>query len=227
MKNKAIVISILVLVMSLFVGVIAAQEDDTTANRPGRGRNLLHDIVEIVTEATGLTQQEIMEQLQDGATLAEVVENAGGDVDAVIADVETLMSEQIEELFNTEFDFEGRDGNGFGIRDRVRNGVLGEVATAISAETGLETTEILQQVRDGEILADIITNNGGDVDTVVAAVVEAVTTNVNERVESEQITQEQADTILENLEETVTDLINGELELPLRDRGGRGGRGNN
>lgn len=227
MKSKAIVISILVIVMSLFVGVVSAQ-DDTTTNRPGRGQGLLQDIVEIVTEATDLTPQDIMQQLQDGATLAEVIENADGDVDAVMAEVEALMSEQIEELFNTEFDFAGRGGNGFGIRDRVHNGVMGDLATAISDATGLEPAEILQQLRDGASLADIITDNGGDVDMVIATVLESVTTNVNERVESEQITQEQADTILENLEETITDFMNGDLEFPPQgNRGGRGGRSNN
>ena len=227
MKNKAIIISILAIVMSLFVGVAAAQDDSTAAgNHPGRGDGFLGDVLEVVTEATGLAPQEIMEQLREGTTLTTVIENAGGDASAVIAEVQAESDSRIEELFTTEFDFSGR--NPGGLRDRVRDGVMGELATAVSDATGLELVDIMQQVRDGATVAEIITDNGGDVDAVIATVVDAVTTAVNERVASEELTQENADTILENLEETVTNWINGDTAFPNRNNAGRGnGRGNN
>ncbi len=227
MKNKVIIIGILAMVMSLFAGVAAAQEDSTTeSNRPGFRHNLLEETISLITDATGLTAQEVMEQLRDGSTLTAVIENAGGDASTVIAEVQAAVDSRIEELFATEFDFSGR--NPGGIRDRVRNGVTGELMTAITDATGLELVDIMQQVRDGATVAEIITDNGGDVDDVIATVVDAVTTAVNERVESGDLSQENADTILENLEETVTDWINGEASFPNRNNRGRGNRpGNN
>lgn len=227
MKNKAIIISILAIVMSLFMGVVAAQDDSTTeGNRPGRGHGLLEDVMELVTGATGLTPQEVMEQLRDGATLTQLIEDAGGDASAVITDVQAEVNNRIEELFTTEFDFTGR--NPGSIRDRVQSGVIGELASAVTEATGLELMDIMQQLGDGATVAEIITENGGDVDVVITSVIDSVTTALNERVESGELSQENADIILETLEETVTNWVNGDTAFPSGHRSNPGnGRGNN
>lgn len=108
---------------------------------------------------------------------------------------------------------------------RGARGAVREVITVIAEQTGLTPMDILAQVREGSSLAEIISANGGDVETVTASAIEAVTAAINQAVTDGWITQEQADTMLTNVEARVTDAINGEGLFDRGNRGeGRGGR---
>lgn len=117
----------------------------------------------------------------------------------------------------------GGDNRGGRFGDRagqLRDG-LREIVDAIVAETGLEAQEIVQQLRDGGTLADIITNNGGSVDNVVAVALENISERAAQAVENGNLTQERADEILANAETRITELMNTPLPeggLGLRDR---------
>ena len=139
MKTKAMIITVIVFTLSLFVGVVGAQDDDNVPDRRPIRQMLGGEVIEIVTNATDLDVSEIREALQDGSTLA-----------------------------------------------------------------------------------DIISDSGADVDEITATVIETIRTAINERVASGDLTQEQADTILENLDGRLTDLMNGEFSLQGRIRGQRG-----
>ncbi|MGJ3241020.1 MAG: hypothetical protein ACFE0Q_20085 [Anaerolineae bacterium] len=235
MKKQLIVISILIIVLSAFAGLSFAQDDSTvpTQNR-FRERVLFDEIVTLITEQTGLEATDIVQQWRDGATLAEIISENGGDVDAVIAEASDLFSTHLESLLNSEFPFMSNgffDGErGAMLRERLQNGFFGELATIVTDETGLSNLEIMEQLRDGATLAEIISENGGDVDAVIAETVASVTEFVNTQVEAERITQAQADQALENLESTLTDWVNGEAPLrrfgdPRNGNPGRGERG--
>ena len=97
-------------------------------------------------------------------------------------------------------------------RRDVRGGLVREVVQAVSDETGLESSEILAQLApDGATLADVIVANGGSVDSVVNSAVTSATERINEAVANGNMTQEQADKLLNNLDQLITDGINGEL----------------
>lgn len=91
--------------------------------------------------------------------------------------------------------------------------MLRELVNIIAEETGLEPQEIVQQMRAGMTPAAIITANGGDVDAVVTEAVAIVTERVNQALEGGTITQERADNLLANLEERITQALNGELRI--------------
>lgn len=91
--------------------------------------------------------------------------------------------------------------------------MLRELVNIIAEETGLEPQEIVQQMRAGMAPAEIITANGGDVDAVVTEAVAIVTERVNQALEGGTITQERADNLLANLEERITQALNGELRI--------------
>lgn len=102
------------------------------------------------------------------------------------------------------------------IRDHLR-----EVMDAIVAETGLDAQDILQQLRDGGTLTDIITSNGGNVDNVIAVAIENVSERLAQAVENGNLTQERADEILANAQTHITEVINNGLPeggFGLRDR---------
>jgi hypothetical protein len=94
----------------------------------------------------------------------------------------------------------------------------------IQDATGLTREEIRTAVQDGSTIADLITANGGDVDSVIAELVAEATTHINERVAEGNITQEQADERLAELESNTTARLNGTFERPEGKRGGKFGQ---
>lgn len=102
----------------------------------------------------------------------------------------------------------------------------GDIAEIITEQTGLTAEEIREQLQAGSTLAEVIEANGGDVQAVIDAMVAEATERINSSVEEGRLTQEQADERLAELEQHVTDRLNGEFEP--RDgarRGRRGGAG--
>jgi len=95
--------------------------------------------------------------------------------------------------------------------------------------TGLTSEELRTALQDGSTIADLITANDGDIDSVIEELVAETTTQINERVEAGRMTQEQADEALANIEDTITARLDGTYERPEGDavegRRGRGGRG--
>lgn len=95
------------------------------------------------------------------------------------------------------------------------------VLAIIAEETGLKERAILREVMSGRSLADIIQENGGEVQAVIDQSVSEITAQVNQAVTNGKMTQERADRVLENLPDVITQAINGEL-FPSRQNGGRG-----
>lgn len=254
MKSKTILISLIVLAMALPVGLASAQEateeapivEDSAHAHPVR--DILREVMDIVTEATGLTQAEVMQQLRDGSTLSEIITANGGDVEAikeevrvlVIARIETAVTDgritqerademlanlpdRITQVFDEVHNFEGRPFNS------VERGIFGELIQSIETVTGLTGQEIAEEILGGATLSDVISNNGGDVEAIKIEMLALVTTHVNERVANGDITQEQADAILVQAADEINAWLSGDLAYPLFDRpfgGGRGGMGN-
>lgn len=111
---------------------------------------------------------------------------------------------------------EGRPGRPGGPRGGVRMVGIQMLMEASTDATGLEPREILAQVRNGATLGEVIIANGGDVDAVLSDALAAVTTAVNERVESGNLTQEQGDQLLAQAEEGFQAALNGTLSGPPR-----------
>jgi hypothetical protein len=254
MKSKTILISLIVLALALPIGLANAQEATEEAPiveesaHPHPIRDILREVMDIVTEATGLSQAEVVQQMRDGSTLSEIIAANGGDVEAIKAEVTTFVTERIEtaladgrisqehademlanlpdrisQIFDEVHSFEGRPFN------RVERGIFGELIQSVETATGLTGREIAQQILDGSTLSKIITANGGDVEAIKVEVMALVTEAVNERLANGVIlTQEEADAILVQAEEQMTGWLSGELEYPLFDRAfGRGERGGN
>jgi dihydroxyacetone kinase DhaKLM complex PTS-EIIA-like component DhaM len=246
LKKLAIVV---MAVGAVGMGVVSAQPRNPGDGRPGdRGLGsgaLLRDVAEIVSDATGLTTRELRAQILEGTTLAEIITENGGDVDAVTEDIVAAVTEQINQALENEritqeqadellADLEtrvtdalngetllGRDGRnerdergGRGGRGGApRPGLLIQGALplldAVTDATGLSLVEIGNQIGEGATLAEVVTNNGGDVDEVIAAAVAAATEQANQAVANGRITQEQADELLARLETLYQNAMEG------------------
>lgn len=86
--------------------------------------------------------------------------------------------------------------------------------------TGLTQEELFEALQSGSTLADLITANDGDVDAVIAELVQTATDHINQHIEDGKLTQEQADTMLAELETRITERINGTFEPPMMGKGG-------
>jgi hypothetical protein len=89
-------------------------------------------------------------------------------------------------------------------------GVFGDVFSAAAEAIGVDVEDLRSALRDGQTIAEIAEEHGVEVDAVVDAMVAATKTALDEAVQNERITQEQADEMLANAEERLTALVNGE-----------------
>ncbi|MCB9451934.1 MAG: hypothetical protein H6672_10875 [Anaerolineaceae bacterium] len=228
----------LILIGLLALGVTAVGAQDTTTTTAPV--NFLRQVVEIMATETGLEPAEIVAQVREGSTPAEVITANGGDVEVVKAQVVSAVTEHVntavangnltqeradqilsnlDNLVTRALNGEIRpDGSRVRPVDRARvaTAATRDVVQAVADETGLKPLEILRQVRAGSTLADVITTNGGSVDNVIAAAVAAATEQANTALSNGNLNQEQYDLIIERLEGTITDAVNGNLEIPLQ-----------
>lgn len=99
-------------------------------------------------------------------------------------------------------DAEGTENDG---RNR-RGGCNLETA---AAAIGIEEADLRAALEDGSSIADVAEANGVSADDVIDAMVDAKTDRIAEKVESGRITQEQADEKLAELEDKISDRVNG------------------
>jgi hypothetical protein len=237
MKTKAMIVTVIALVLAIVIGAVSAQ--DGRANRGNRGGHggldLMIDLADIVTDATGLTLQEIRQQVADGATLAEIIEANGSNVEAVIAEAMTAIEERVAEAqengnlteeraaqilenleqrltdaINGEAPFMERGG----MRDEwgERGFFAPRLVQTVAEATGLEAEEIRAQVQDGASLASILTDNDLNVETFVAEQAAQYEERLTTLVEEGQISQAVADARLNLFNVELTDRLNRVVE---------------
>ena len=100
----------------------------------------------------------------------------------------------------TEEDGEGRRG---------RRGRRGQVLSTAADFLGVEASEIREEIQDGATLAEVVVEAGFSVDDLVAEIVANVEERLDAKVESGDITEEEAAEKLESKTERIEDRING------------------
>ena len=155
-----------------------------------------------ILEATGLDEAAVYAALKDGSTLAELIEANGGDVDSVAAAmvaqataeinaradamlgmIEAEITEGIHSSFDDFADGKGRRGRPGLPMPRGEFGFDGDSNPILEA-TGLDEAALWEALKSGSTLAELIEANGGDVDSVVAAMVAQATAEITEGIHS-------------------------------------------
>lgn len=139
--------------------------------------------------------------------LADLVEE--GVINQEQADI---IRERFEE-YRAEFGRGHRHHHGFGLR--------GEAGAIVSDLLGLTEAEIAEAFQNGTSLADLAAQQGVEVQTLVDALVAEAEANLAEKVADGTVTQERADSVLENLEQRIEERVNAERPL-FEGRRGRG-----
>lgn len=205
-------------------------------NRPGVVLNILQDVVSAISTDTGLSRAELLQQIRGmDSTLAQIIEANGGDVSGVAEDIVAALTDKINQavqnnritqaradqlLANLDqrvTDALNRDLQSGGVVAMEMRRIFQDRAlmSAVSDATGLQPREILQQVRDGKTLGEVVTDNGGSTQAVIATALATVKGRLDTAVQNGRLTQEQEDQWLARLETAYSDAMNGTLREAL------------
>jgi len=99
-------------------------------------------------------------------------------------------------------------GKAFGKMDRGMGGVSGVSLRSVAADKlGMELTDLLTELQNGKTIAGLAEEKGVDTQTIVDAYVAQVKEKLDEKVASGDITQEQADSQLEQAKTRATEKL--------------------
>jgi hypothetical protein len=232
MVRKLLLVVGIVATLLLGVSAVGAQDATaTTAPQPERpGLQAMRIVGNIVAQETGLTLREITQQVRQGQTLSDIIQANGGDVQAVIDQSVTQLTDAINQVAQSGSITQTRATNLLSnLQDVVTKAVNGErfptridrtavrrqpaqvLVQATADATGLRAPQIVAQLAQGKTLADIITANGGTVDAVVNNAVAAATDQINTAVQEQRLTQNQGDELIPALPTLLTEMVNGQL----------------
>lgn len=193
---------------------------------------LLGDLLQIVADDLGVERADLVGQLR-GQTLVDVIAANGGDVDQITVDVMAAVTERVnqavadgnlaqaradqilsnlDELVQNGLNGELRDGIGrprpLAQRPFLQNDTRPLINAAVDT-TGLTGQEIVQELRSGKTLANVITETGGSPDAVIADAIAQVKETLDPAVANGRLTQEQEDAMLNGLEAFYDAFMNG------------------
>lgn len=189
-------------------------------------------LVRFVADELGVEPSEIITQLQAGdVTLAEVVTDAGGDATAVLEAAIAAASERIAlALENGRIDQTQADALLAQLTDRLttefntspleqRIDQLGSRVALEAAADSLDTTarSLLNDLRDGGTLSEILGAGGVDVTAFSSDVIARMQARLNVQVVDGNLTPERAADLLAAFESALTTRLNEAWVAPLAD----------
>jgi uncharacterized protein (DUF433 family) len=207
----------------------------TTARHGDRPEEGLHGRgpgLDAAAKAIGISTDDLLAQLKDGKTIADVAQAKGVAtqkvIDAMVAaakaqfdsDIEKLVTDQVNGTFERPHGPGGPGGpnRGFGFRGGFG---LDAAAKAI----GVSTDDLLAQLKDGKTIAEVAKAKGVSAQKVIDAMVAAAKTEFDAQVKAGRLTADQAKRLEANLTSMITDQVNGTFKRPDLRGGGHGGFG--
>lgn len=202
------------------VGAVGAQDDTTQPD--GRWGGQGRELVQLIAEQAGLQPREVLRELANGATLAELITANGGDVQAVTDAALAAATARIEAaVVNGRITRERADEMLANLPERIEQAVNGElgggdrlrvgVLRLVLDQTGLTAAELRQQLQDGATLAQILANNGVTVEAFVAEATAQLQTRLDAAVANGSITAERAAELLAGFQTRLTEQLNNPL----------------
>lgn len=243
---KSVSVALLVAVAATLVvnTALAAPEDQRGPRGPhGPGRGLVLEIA----EATGQPVEDVLDQLEDGQTPAEILSDNGVDPDDFVADMLSDLEDRLDQAVDNDRIDQARADEilanaetrlteamnqtfdppdpGEGAGNRPHRGVLNFMGRILDA-TGLTREEFVEAVQSGQTPAEILSDNGVDTDDFIADALADLQARLDEAVANGLMDQARADEILETASEKLPEVLNGTFEgRPSRGFGGGLGNG--
>jgi uncharacterized protein YidB (DUF937 family) len=183
--------------------------DNTTVESLGRG--LCGELGDLA-EQLGLTVDELRQQLQNGATLQQLADDAGVNLDAVVTKIKDdlkaeidarvangrLSQDQANAIKEKIDSFQLGDLTIPDLRGELRDGLgrpfLGNVRSWLdNLNLNIDLNQLRQKLQSGESLQQALTEMGVDVDSVVAQLKQEALDKIDQAVADGTITQARAD----------------------------------
>ena len=197
----------------------APEEGAEERSRFGKGFRRGGNPVGTVAELTGLTAQEVVDQVrEEGTSIADVAAANGSSGEAVVDAMIANLTEKLDEAVTEErITQEEADEKLAGAEERITETVNdpdaefrrggrrgpGIDAEALADVLGVTTDDLRQAKQDGVSLAELAEQQGVAVDDVVDVLTAPLVERLDEKVAAGDITQEQADEKLAEVEERI------------------------
>ena len=216
----------------------------------GAGRTSL--LMTVAAEKLGMTESDLMAELQNGKSVADVAEEEGVDtqvisdayleelqaeLDAGVADGSLTQEEADAKLAQKTEALSGRltgtwsdAGRGRGGTDRDgfgsdRDEIKSLLMTVAAEKLGMAESDLMAELQNGRSIADVAEEKGVDTEVIRAAYSEQLQADLDAQVAGGSLTQEEADAKLAQKMEALPDRLSGIwTDLGDPDRGGHGGR---
>ena len=190
----------LMMIGALVIGGTVAAQEGTSDSDSSLGESFLNRLAENL----GISR----DSLDNAITTAgnETVDQAVTNGD-LTQDQGDALKNRIE---NGHFFSFGRPGGRIGMALFGHGVTLDTVASTL----GMSVDDLTTELQSGSTLKEIITEHGSTVDAVVNALVEQATTSLDTAVANGRLTQKQADTILSNLPDRLTQMIENGFSGP-------------
>ena len=244
-KKKALVIGGLTALTVGILGTTAAFAHGPGGRDGGMG-NIGGGIIETVAEQLGMERSDLLTELQDGKTVAELAEAQGVDLQDIIdAFVDTADERLTEAVANGNMTQEQADtilpqieekvtdavnnglplgkghGMGRGMYHRAAHGLV----TIVSEQLEMDKVGVMEALRDGKTIAQLAEEKGVDTQDIVDAFMVKVEEKLDVAVENGRLTEDEAAEKLEAIEDKVTDKLDDTWPDSRRGEGRRGHRG--
>lgn len=176
------------------------------------------DPADVISAVVAESEERLAEAVADERLTQEEAEER-------LAELETRLTEAMAstEPFEARPDGERPDGKGRSNQGQRGNRGFNNI-DVISEALGLQPEDVLGAWQDGSTLAEIITENGGDVEAIKAEIVVATTEKINQAVADEKLTQEEADEKIAELDAHVDEFLSSEFQVRPEGDGPRGPR---
>lgn len=169
-------------------------------------------ILDTLSDAIGTTVEELQEELSDGASVADVAESHGLELDALVDALMANIRDMLTERLNTPWTApegmtpDGEHGmmaprGGFRMPGGSRIGELAE-------QLGMTTQEVMTELQTGVSVADLAAEHGLELVDLKAVLVTQHEAILNQAVEAGRITEEKAAEMLGGYEETLDTWLN-------------------
>jgi polyhydroxyalkanoate synthesis regulator phasin len=182
---------LLMIAAAVAVIVLAAVAVGGAATSADEGDGPIGTFLEKLADKLGVTEDELKTAIDEARTET---------IDEAVAEGR-LTEEQAERLREGSFPFRGPPLHA------PRHLHLMEAAAEV---LGIPQDELMEQLRDGNSLAEVAEAKGMDLETFKTALLDKIKGHLDELVADGDLTQEQADEIFQRTEENIDDIVNAE-----------------
>ena len=186
--------------------------------------------LDAAAKAIGITTDVLRAELKNGKTIAEVAKAKGVAVqkviDAMVAAVKAQIDDNLTQIITDQVNGtlrrpDGARGPGGPHRGFEFRGGFGLDVAAKAI--GVSTDSLLSDLKAGKTIAEVAKAKGVSVQKVIDAMVAAMSTQIDSQAKAGRLTAEQATRLKANLEQMITDQVNGTFMRPdFRGKRGRG-----